>query len=410
MALSLSRTARGASLRIDSIASLSVPVQGKHVLALDGLRGLAVLMVVVFHVFQVEPIPTQSLARVFYLMTRLGQTGVDLFFVLSGFLITGILFDAKGSDRYFVNFYGRRTVRIFPLYYGVLVVSLVILPICFGVHLKSVAPIWLWTYTANLPIAFGADGGSFGYFWTLAIEEQFYLIWPAVVFLAGRKLLMRICLGCIAMAVLARMVAESVGVSSFSFTLCRMDSLTLGAFLALMIRRPEGARGLGKVAMGVILATVVVMAPCYAIKSGGGDAWVQVVKYTVTAAFYGALLILAITVSERSRLGRVFAFGPLRGVGRLSYGMYIYHSFAIHIAAAALSSARLATLGIAPTAALWLRFGLVIALSIAVSWLSWHLFERPFLVLKKYFVYRPGPRPVGYTSPRRETRLILGAD
>lgn len=404
------------SVSLESVGGSHHPGPGKHILALDGLRGMAVLMVVVFHVFQVEPVPSSSLPRLMYQMTRLGQTGVDLFFVLSGFLITGILFDAKGSRRYFVNFYGRRTVRIFPLYYGVLVAGLVILPMAFGIRLKSVNPAWLWTYTSNLPMAFGADGGAFGYFWTLAIEEQFYLVWPAVVFWTGRKTLMRICLGCVAGALVSRVVAESVGVSSFSFTLCRMDSLTLGAFLALAIRRPEGSAGLGKIALGVVLGTVLVMAPCYAVSSGGGLAWVQVIKYTVTAAFYGGLLILAISLPAASILGRLFTFGPLRSVGRISYGMYIYHSFAIHFASAALANDRLGSMGIPPTVALWLRFGAIIVVSVAVSWLSWRFFERPFLSLKKYFEHRPGgptPQPIeafpGRPS-RRIERVVLGMD
>jgi peptidoglycan/LPS O-acetylase OafA/YrhL len=94
-----------------------------HLPALDGLRGLAVLFVLVFHIFQVEAEPASGLLRLAYKSTRIGQTGVDLFFVLSGFLITGILSDTKGARHYFRNFYARRTVRIFPLYYGVLAVA-----------------------------------------------------------------------------------------------------------------------------------------------------------------------------------------------------------------------------------------------------------------------------------------------
>src|SRR5262249_33597725 len=89
----------------------TIPIPGRHLPDLDGLRGLAVLLVVVFHIYQVEPAPAHSALRALYSATRLGQTGVDLFFVLSGFLITGILFDTKQSRRYFLNFYGRRTLR-----------------------------------------------------------------------------------------------------------------------------------------------------------------------------------------------------------------------------------------------------------------------------------------------------------
>ena len=135
----------------------SLPRPGTHLPALDGVRGLAVILVMVFHIFQVEPVPGPTLPRLLYMTTRLGQTGVDLFFVLSGFLITGILFDTKSSTRYFLNFYGRRTVRIFPLYYGVLVVALIVLPHLFGRRELGINSVWFWTYTANLPMSAGAE-------------------------------------------------------------------------------------------------------------------------------------------------------------------------------------------------------------------------------------------------------------
>jgi peptidoglycan/LPS O-acetylase OafA/YrhL len=360
--------------------------------ALDGLRGLAVLLVVVFHIFQVEPAPTQTLPRLFYMTTRLGQTGVDLFFVLSGFLITGILFDTKGTTHYFRNFYGRRTVRIFPLYYGVLVVGLIVVPCLFGPSALGIHPLWLWTYTANLPMSAGAEATWFGHFWTLAIEEQFYLIWPAVVFAFGRTALLRICLGCIVGAAVCRALAEWVGLSSFSFTLCRMDSLTLGAWLALAARGPEGIRGWDRRALGVALGTGVVMAPLYVLKTGTGDTWVQVVKFTFIAVFHAAVLTLALTARPASWTSRLFQFAPLRLLGRYSYGMYVYHPFVIALAAQQLADRQLGPIGLGPSAALWLRFSAIVVLSFGAAWLSWTLYEKPFLSLKKYFEYQPEHR------------------
>ena len=366
-----------------------------HIPALDGLRGLAVLLVVIFHIFQVESVPTQSLPRLLYLMTRLGQTGVDLFFVLSGFLITGILVDAKGkgSPRYFVNFYGRRTLRIFPLYYGVLVVSLILLPRLFGIVMPCGDPTWLWTYTANIPVAFGFDRGWFSHFWTLAIEEQFYMIWPAVVYFSGRKALIWACLGCIAGALVARVVAEIVGFSSFSFTPCRMDSLAVGALLALVVCGPGPVDARRKVAIGSLAATAIVMAPLYVLKTGEGDHWVQVVKFTPIAVFHGALLMVAVASPAGSPIGRLLGSAPLRSVGRLSYGIYVYQAFAIHLATTQLATGRLGPLGIGPVGALWLRVSSTLALTYAVSWISWTLYEKPFLRLKSFFEERPGRAP-----------------
>jgi peptidoglycan/LPS O-acetylase OafA/YrhL len=389
-----------------------LPGPGTHLPALDGLRGLAVLLVVVFHAFQVEPAPLGALPRLLYLSTRLGQTGVDLFFVLSGFLITGILFDTKGSARYFGNFYGRRTVRIFPLYYGVLILALVVMPHLFGHQATGIHPLWLWTYTANVPISAGADAGHFGHFWTLAIEEQFYLIWPAVVFALARTTLMRICLGCCVGAIVARVIAEAVGLSSFSFTPCRLDSLALGAWLALAARGPGGVRGWRPLALGVALASGLVMAPLYLIKSGTGETWMQVVKFTPIAVFYGAMLILAITAAPASWTGRLFHLAPLRSLGRYSYGLYVYHPVLIVLVGRSLATSRLVPLGLAPSAALWLRFAAIVALSFGTAWLSWHLYEKPFLGLKKYFAYQPPPENAGAARERPRGRAhatVLGA-
>src|SRR5262249_49808445 len=130
-----------------------------------------------------------------------GMLGVDLFFVLSGFLITGLLLDAKGRPHYFRNFYARRTLRIFPLYYLVLAALFLVLP-----HLATL-PMnletarehqgWLWAYVANFYIAAQSSWAALSYvshFWSLAIEEHFYLIWPALVFLTTRETLERACL------------------------------------------------------------------------------------------------------------------------------------------------------------------------------------------------------------------------
>ena len=217
---------------------------GRHISALDGIRGVAVLLVLIFHVFQVEPAPSHPLLRMGYAATLFGQTGVDLFFVLSGFLITGILLDTKSSRRYFVNFYGRRTLRILPLYYGSLVVFLVVLPRLVDFHASGIPPIWFWTFSTNVAVTQGLDPGELGHYWTLAIEEQFYLVWPLVVFALGRVALMRVCMASLVAAAALRMFVESRGISCFMITFCRIDTLLLGALLALVARSPRGLASL----------------------------------------------------------------------------------------------------------------------------------------------------------------------
>lgn len=365
----------------EAVTRETVAGPGRHLPALDGLRGLAVLLVVVFHIYQVEPAPAQPLFRLLYGATRLGQTGVDLFFVLSGFLITGILFDTKASSRFFLNFYGRRTLRIFPLYYGVLVVAFVVLPHLFHYRGAGQGTIWLWTYTTNLPATFGQEWGPFGHFWSLAIEEQFYLVWPLVIYAFRRQTLLRICVGCVAGALLARMVAESWGFSSFTFTLCRMDSLTIGAFLALAARGPLGTVGWSRKALRYAAVTLAASAPLYLLQTGTGAAWVQVVKYTIVAILYGAILAIAITSSGATPMGRFFRLAPLRQLGKYSYGLYVYHPMIIHFVDQRFPH------GPHSPAMMALKAGLIVAASLGAAVLSWNVYEKHFLTLKRYFEY-----------------------
>jgi peptidoglycan/LPS O-acetylase OafA/YrhL len=359
----------------------AIPGPGRHLPALDGLRGLAVLLVVVFHIYLAEPLPAQPIPRLLNTATRIGQTGVDLFFVLSGFLITGILYDTKSSSRYFLNFYGRRTLRIFPLYYGVLLAAFVLLPRFFGYREAGEGSVWLWTYTTNLPASFTTDWGPFGHFWSLAIEEQFYLVWPLVVYAFRRETLLRVCLGCVALAVVARLVAESSGFSVYTFTLCRLDSLTVGAWIALAARGPRGMTDWPRRALRWAAVCAAALAPLYLVQSQVGGSWVQVVKYTIKAFLYGALLVIAVRARRGSWAGRFFHLGPLRALGKYSYGLYVYHPFLVtlvgrHFLPGPLSPGLMAV-----------KLSLIFGASCAAAWLSWHLYEKHFLILKKYFEY-----------------------
>ena len=160
--------------------------------ALDGLRGCAILLVLLFHFTARAPYPTDAASIRLQSAFDLGWSGVDLFFVLSGFLITGLLIDAKGSAGYFKVFYARRALRILPLYYGALVVMFVLPHVLTSVMNPTyITPIkdqiWYWGYLQNYPYLTNAWKDVAGPFWTLAIEEQFYLAWPLLVLLLSRK-------------------------------------------------------------------------------------------------------------------------------------------------------------------------------------------------------------------------------
>ena len=156
----------------------------QHLPVLDGLRTLAILLVMLFHFFQARPLPAAPVIRELTKLTALGQTGVDLFFVLSGFLITGILLDARGKQNALKVFYFRRVLRIFPLYYAYLIVAFLVLPAFHAAsHVTYSNQWWFWFYCQNIQATFAASFPTTGpgHFWSLAVEEHFYLIWPFIV-------------------------------------------------------------------------------------------------------------------------------------------------------------------------------------------------------------------------------------
>src|SRR5438128_3210509 len=216
-----------------------------HVPAVDGVRGLAIILVLFVH-FIGDARPYTAFERVVMKASNYGVWGVDLFFVLSGFLITGILYDSKGSTHYFRNFYMRRILRIFPLYYGVLFLLFFVLPLIpsvfpAGLEESSRHQAWIWPYAVNL---FIAQRGTWAlpyisHFWSLAIEEHFYLLLPVVVALASTGTLLRICAGCAVFSVLLRIVLYLAGLNEISIqvlTPCRFDALCTGGFLAIATR------------------------------------------------------------------------------------------------------------------------------------------------------------------------------
>ena len=215
--------------------------------ALDGLRGFAILAVVAFHAMFLDvgllggarPAPTD----VYPTLALLGWCGVDVFFVLSGFLITGILLRSKGAPGYFRNFYARRALRIFPLYY--LVVGLLLFglgrPATSGAEKASYL-----LYYQNVRYALVGEG-SFDaarlVTWSLAIEEQFYLVWPTVVWLCSRRALVGVCIAVVVGAIALRLWLLAGGLHTTHFlTPCRLDTLAVGALLALL---PPPPRWLG---------------------------------------------------------------------------------------------------------------------------------------------------------------------
>jgi peptidoglycan/LPS O-acetylase OafA/YrhL len=375
--------------------------------ALDGVRGIAITLVLFYHFAIYSGFQTSMagvLDQAIFRVVTVGWSGVDLFFVLSGFLITGILYETKGDERYFRNFYMRRVLRIFPLYYGTLFVFFFVAPhlIWMGDQFAAVQAdqLWFWTYLINIKMAISGWPAQvdLGHFWSLAIEEQFYVVWPLVVFLANRKTLIRICLFCIALALGLRIALYvwplGAVIAPYVLTPARLDALAVGALIAVWARGPKGLKVLHPwirpaiVAPGILLAAIFLWHRRLAYM----EVPMRTVGFTILAVFFGGVLALAVVQPPESRWGRFFSHPALRFMGKYSYGLYVIH----HIVIAGLDRRGFQT-AVLPT--LWGSHlpGLVIfslvagSISIFLALLSWYLWESQCLRLKRYFAYRSRP-------------------
>jgi peptidoglycan/LPS O-acetylase OafA/YrhL len=383
-----------------------------HLACLDGLRGVAIALVM-FHHFTIYGgmRPDIGVDRLYYALGQSAWWGVDLFFVLSGFLITGILIEARGSPGYFRIFYARRSLRIFPLYYGVLIVAFWAVPLLVtpspAFEGEMLAQSWYWTYLVNFRTAINGWPAflGLGHFWSLAVEEQFYLLWPAVVLVCDRRTLPRLCLGLIVGGLLLRagLAVSGQPLAAYALMPARMDALAFGAVLAAARCEPvwwaiarHWARPAGAVAAASLTALFLVEGVLDAETTA-----VQTVGFTLTAVLSAALLVGAVEGDTRSLPVRVLASRPLRFLGRYSYGLYVFHHLLVFgLAGHLLLLER--TPRLAGSQLPGQLFFLVVATgaSIAVAVLSWYCWEQPFLRLKRFFPYGSGIEAGERSEPR----------
>ena len=367
-----------------------------HQPVLDGLRGVAILLVMFVHLTVMDS--GTLVDRAFYRISTLGWVGVDLFFVLSGFLITGILYDSRNSPHFFRNFYVRRILRIFPLYYAVVVVALVLLPRWPGVEPPAAA--WTyWVFLSNFAVAWQEQFplGILVVVWSLAIEEQFYVVWAPVVRWLTAVRLVRACLALIVGAIVFRVILSTAGAHPavlYVLPFARMDALALGALLAILARRPGGLHPLARRARvaGPSAAVAVVAIAVWENNSRWSEPVMQTLGYSCLAVLFGALLVMALAAPPGAPIRRVLMMPALRRVGIYSYSMYLLHlPLRAVVRDHVFGPSEFPTVYGSQLPGQLLFYFVAAVPVITAAWLSWHLYEQRFLALKKHFPLGSAP-------------------
>jgi peptidoglycan/LPS O-acetylase OafA/YrhL len=353
---------------------------------LDGLRGIAILLVLGFH-YKPATGPLTYLTGFF----ASGWIGVDLFFVLSGFLITGILLDSVGRPHYYRNFAVRRSLRIFPLYYACMtlycVLSYLPSPVSVRDFMTNGSASWYVIYLGNIQTFLQNSWPGAAILtplWSLQVEEQFYLTFPFVVKL-GRRSLAWILAGCVIGAPVLR-IALAVFLphnlmGAYTLMPCRIDALAMGGLVAIAAREWPGrlkGRWIGWLT-AASAATVVLF--CILWNDTPWSLAMRTVGFTpLDLAFTGILMMLI--GWRQPLLLRLCRMRILVWVGTISYGLYL-----LHLPALVISRHWVAPLlGIAPNGSA--AFFVTVALAIAMAWISWTLFESPILRLRERLIGR----------------------
>jgi peptidoglycan/LPS O-acetylase OafA/YrhL len=397
--------------------------------SLDGLRAVAILLVFCVHLqdhILVVNLPT-FLIRMY---ASQGWMGVDLFFVLSGFLITGILLDTREVSNYFSGFYARRVLRIFPLYYLVLTAVIIAGARINSPQVSALLPLpedrWLYfCYLTNWLGLWKAHWGPnyvnyLAHFWSLAVEEQFYFVWPLVVWLVRPRAIPWIAGGVAALAAMIRLawVAHSGAQMAIALaTISRLDALFIGALCACLFRDRERMLKIRKWLPGIAIMGVgsyllafsaVLLFPQRAAVLLFGPAPVvhrledvtmllaECGGYTLLALGFGALVLLAAhTEAESTWMQKLLKSRLLAPIGTYSYGIYVFHVPIIGAASIFLYPRIFRSVGAQGDALLECAYIVVIAaVTFIISALSYEFFEKKILRFKCYF--EPQHAPVSY--------------
>jgi peptidoglycan/LPS O-acetylase OafA/YrhL len=347
---------------------------GERILQLNGMRALAIGLVLVTH-FWMYPDGQTLLNR----LAAAGWLGVQLSFVLSGFLITKLLWRARAEPRYYLNFYARRSLRIFPLYY--LLLTLVFFGLAFFVTIPQTLDdtSWMyWLYLSNFAIA--SDGWELfltDVTWSLAVEEQFYLVWPLLIRYFSRSGMVRFCVAVILLAPLARTILWSPDHWMWVHMMMplRADAFAVGALIALI--PPERLQPHARRVFLLFGGTALVL-----VLSGNfsrASMFASTLGYSLIAIAAGAGLLLGMQ-------SRIFAWPPFVRMGTVSYGIYLLHPLCLMVTSTLLASAGFGARDLTGSI---LQVVLTAAAAIAAGAASYYLFESRVMKLKRYFERSP---------------------
>jgi peptidoglycan/LPS O-acetylase OafA/YrhL len=368
------------------------PSWGRRIPELDGFRAIAIWMVLLVHVLAFEDRPSLLfLPRSIREILSHGWLGVDLFFLLSGFLITGILLDNRGRRFYFKNFYIRRFLRIMPLYFAVVFVW------SFAYHGHRSFFLLSSMFGANLAPLFHvrqAHGGVV--LWSLAVEEHFYLVWPAIVFLLDRRKVLILCAVLFVTCPILRGIFAARGMDReiiYVLSWFRLDGLAAGAALAIWVRSEWFSRRSAHLMIGVligVLCAITIAGLPFAVFVTKSPAAVAL-RYTQAYLIFGSFFVLTLaylSTKWTSPLGWSF----LQLSGALSYCLYL-----IHLSVGDLFQflyAHQHRVHLAGDALVLTRGAFMIAASFGIAMLSQAYFEGPILTLKDRFTSRKPTEPV----------------
>ena len=379
---------------------------------LDTVRGIAILLVVFFHGFSVGAAGLSGLPRILVMATAPGWMGVYLFFVLSGFLITGILLESKEKPHYYRNFYVRRALRILPAYYLLLLVLWLLPRIGLLDHRKvSLAFVGLsFIYLSNVTNFFRVPM-QYGPLWSLAVEEHFYLLWPTAVRCYSQKKLAFLASAVFVGCPLLRAIAYGLKLQyGNGYTWLVADGLAAGALLALFCRQPGRERKsvlrVSLLCMGSALLLLAVGLPFGILRSatllGGGS-----LRVTALNLFFAGALA-AILLIGTSRWRWLVQVPTLQFFGEISYGLYLIHMLCFdvfdHFAVRYIPSlSETAVKG--HFALIVVRFLMAAGIAVAIASLSRHTFEAKFLSLKDRWASgapEPGANRVQFAKEQRQ--------